>query len=74
MAAIGTLIVFDGISVIAFGNVAESAEQDQTARKCSLILLYTLLKINTWSQTARIRVENDYWGRTQFDHRSKRNT
>ena len=31
---------------------AESAEQDQTARMCSLILLYTLRKINPRSRTA----------------------
>ena len=31
-------------------RTAESPEQDQTARMCSLILLYTLRKINLWSQ------------------------
>ena len=30
----------------------ESAEQDQTARMCSLILLYTLRKMNKWLRTA----------------------
>ena len=30
----------------------ESAEQDQTARMCSLILLYTLRKINAYKRTA----------------------
>ena len=29
-------------------RVAESAEQDQTAPLCRLILLYTLHKINPW--------------------------
>ena len=29
---------------------AKSAQQDQTARMCSLILLNTLLKINLWSR------------------------
>ena len=32
-------------------RIAESAEQDQTARLCSLILLNTLRKINSWSRT-----------------------
>ena len=31
--------------------VAKSAEQDQTAVMRSLILLYTLRKINSWSRT-----------------------
>ena len=30
---------------------AESAEQDQPARMCRLILLYTLRKINAWFRT-----------------------
>ena len=29
-------------------RAAESAEQDQTARMCMLILLYTVRKINPW--------------------------
>ena len=33
-------------------KTAESAEQDQTARMCSLILLYTLRKINQWMRAA----------------------
>ena len=32
-------------------RTAESAEQDQTARKCRLILLYTIQKINSWLLT-----------------------
>ena len=32
---------------------AESAEQDQTARMCRLILLYTFRKIIQWSPTER---------------------
>ena len=36
-----------GASLIDTANVAtESAEQDQTARMCRLILLYTFRKIN----------------------------
>ena len=31
-------------------RIAESADQDQTAHTCSLILLWTLRKINIWSQ------------------------
>ena len=33
-------------------RTAESVEQDQKAHMCSLILLYTLRKINVWSETA----------------------
>ena len=33
-------------------RAAESAEQEQTARMCSLFLLYTLRKINKRSHTA----------------------
>ena len=33
-------------------RVAESAEQDQHARMCRLILLYTLRKVNLWLWTA----------------------
>ena len=32
-------------------RIAESADRDDTARMCSLILLYTLRKINPLSQT-----------------------
>ena len=40
----------DGTSLTEInGIVAESAEQDQTARMCSLILLYTLREINLWA-------------------------
>ena len=31
-------------------EVAESAEQDQTARMCRLILIYTFREINLWSK------------------------
>ena len=31
---------------------APSVEQDQTPYMCRLILLYTLLKVNQWSQMA----------------------
>ena len=34
------------------GIASESAGQDQTARMRSLILLYTLRTMNTWSITA----------------------
>ena len=34
-------------------RATESAEQDQTARMCSLILHYTIRKINSWLQAAR---------------------
>ena len=34
------------------GKMAESAEQDQTARMYMLILLYTLRQINPWSRTS----------------------
>ena len=41
-----------GLSLIEINDrAAESAEQDQTARTCSLILLCTLRKINTCSRT-----------------------
>ena len=30
----------------------ESVEQDQTARMCRLILIFTLRKFSSWSQTA----------------------
>ena len=30
----------------------DSIKQDQTARTCSLILLYTVRKMDPWSQTA----------------------
>ena len=33
-------------------RLAESAEQDQTAHTCSLILLYTLREISLWQRTA----------------------
>ena len=33
-------------------RAAEGAEQDQTVRMCSLILLYTVRKINSLSQMA----------------------
>ena len=34
------------------GRSAESAEQDQTARMCRLILLNTFRKINPWLRAA----------------------
>ena len=34
-----------------YDKAVESVEQDQTARTCSLILLYTLRKINPRSRT-----------------------
>ena len=38
----------DGIPLIEFDDrTAESVEQDQTARMCRLILLYTIRKINS---------------------------
>ena len=37
-------------------RAAGSVEQDQTARMCSLILLYTLRKINLWSRNAGERL------------------
>ena len=37
------ILTLDGVSSTETNNrIAESAEQDQTARMCSLILLYTL--------------------------------
>ena len=39
-------------------GAAESAQQDQTARMCSLILLYPLCKINSWSKTAGYRLKH----------------
>ena len=33
------------------GRETESADQDQTARMCSLILLYPFREINAWSRT-----------------------
>ena len=37
------------VSVTKIDNkVAESEEQDQTARMCSLILIYTFHKLNLW--------------------------
>ena len=44
----------DRISLIGFNDKgAESAEQDQTARMCSLILLYTLRRIDASSRTEK---------------------
>ena len=43
----------DGLSRTEInGLTLERAEQDQTARMCSLILLYTLRKINATSLNA----------------------
>ena len=40
-------MVLEGILLIEINDrAAESAERDQTTRMCSLILLYTLRKIN----------------------------
>ena len=49
MAAIGTLTEFNY-------SPAKSAEQDQTARVCTLILLCITFKINPWSRKARSRL------------------
>ena len=39
-----------------FNNkAAESAERDQTACMCSLILLYTFRKISPWSRTRIVK-------------------
>ena len=35
-------------------RMVESGEQDQTARMCRLILLYTLRKVSSWSRKSRI--------------------
>ena len=46
-------MVFEGISLPeTIDKASESVEQVQTARMCSLILIYTLRKFNPWSQTA----------------------
>ena len=48
----GYLSVDRGLLTGINDRVAESAEQDQTARVCGLILLYTLREINPCSRTA----------------------
>ena len=40
-----------------YDGTAESVEQDQTARMCSLILLYALRIINQWLRKGMIRVK-----------------
>ena len=35
-----------------YKKISDSEGQDQTARMCSLILLYTLCKMNPWTRTA----------------------
>ena len=40
-----------GLLSVSNDKEVESAEQDQTARMCRLILLYTLRKIIAWSRT-----------------------
>ena len=45
-------MAYDRVSLAEINDrAAESAEQDQTARTCSLILLYTLRKIHSLSRT-----------------------
>ena len=51
-------MLLDGVPLTKVNDrVAESGEQDQTARMYSLILLYTLPKINRWLQTAEFRAQ-----------------
>ena len=46
-------MALDGISLEdAIDRASESVEQDQTARMCRLILIYTLRKISPWSRPA----------------------
>ena len=46
-------MVLDGVSLAeTIDRASESVEQDQTARMCSLILIYTLRKFSPWSRTA----------------------
>ena len=45
------LMEFNAISLKEiYDRAAEGVEQDQTARMCRLILLYTFRKINVWSR------------------------
>ena len=53
-------------------RVAESAEQDQTARKCSLILLYTHRKMNPRSGKARVRIKQRNRVYTLINHRTSK--
>ena len=41
-------------------RISESAEQDQTARMCRLILLYSLRKMNIWSRTVRDKLKGNF--------------
>ena len=53
-------MTLDEISLTKINDrAAESAEQDQTARKCSQISPYTLLKLNPWLRAARISSATD---------------
>ena len=47
-----------GVSLTETNETAESVVQNQTARMCSLILLYTFRKINAWWRTAGKRLKN----------------
>ena len=43
-------MTLDGVSLAEFNiRATGSVEQDQPAHTCSLILLYTLRKLNPWS-------------------------
>ena len=46
-------MALDTVSLTKNDRAAENVAQDQTARMCRLILLYTLRRINSWSRTAR---------------------
>ena len=46
-------MALDGVSLAeTIDRASESVEQDQTARMCGLILVYTLRKYSPWLQTA----------------------
>ena len=54
-----SLMTFDGVSLKKFNDTApESAEQDQTARTCRLILLYTVRKVNPMVSKVLINVNS----------------
>ena len=46
-------MALDGVSLAeTIDRASESVEQDQIARMCMLILIYTLRKLSPWSQHA----------------------
>ena len=58
----------DGVSLIGISDrVVESADQDQTARMCRLILLYTLRERNSLMMTERGFTLTHYHTMTTFN-------